>query len=116
MHTVKVFNTEEWHRSGKRKPVLSKGIRFIPDERVYIVLDRKHWFSKIKIIETRIDELSFTQVIGGNPYDWHPVYRVWRPRRYYDNDSKNIFKQKEDAYEYAESLDRRRAIRFKSVW
>jgi len=74
--------------------------KFLPKQIVYIVKKR---FRKIVIEEAEIDYIAFTNI-------W-----VYKPccGKYYDDYDTNIFKNKEEAYKYAEKLDRRRNIKFK---
>lgn len=86
-------------------------VKFLPQQYVYIVkLKRK----KVHIIETQIDYISYVRPIGDiNPYNLLIRYHIYYDNRVYWNDSNNIFSTKEEAYEYAEHLDRRKNIVFK---
>ena len=77
--------------------------RFNTHDMVYIVQKKR---GKIHIIEDKIDCISFTNIIN---------YKTMN-NGYFQDRSKNIFDDKEDAYDYAEKLNRRANIKFKSFY
>ena len=89
-------------------------IKFIPDQRIYMVNQKR---KRVSVIESQIDSISLCKSIGDvEPYNWYVRYHIKGVGSVYWNDDQNIFKDKEDAYEYAEKLSRRKDIKFKSVW
>lgn len=87
--------------------------RFEPKQLVYIVKQRR---KKITIIQTKIDYISCLDTRGRcEPLEYLYRYHTYYGREVYWDDSKSIFDNKEDAYEYAEQLDKRRNIKFKKV-
>ena len=88
--------------------------RFESGQLVYIV---KQKCRKIIIFQTRINHISILNArYLSNPLEYLYRYHIDGVRKVYWDDSKDIFDNKEDAYEYAEQLDKRRNIKFKKVW
>ena len=85
--------------------------RFEPEQLVYLVKQKRR---KVVIIQTRIDFISTTGYIK-NPLEYLFRYHTYHNREVYWDDSKNIFDNKDDAYEYAEHLDKRKNIKFKEI-
>lgn len=72
-------------------------------QRIYIVKKKRR---KIYIVEDEVAGVHFTNIIS---------YKAMNGGFFLDN-SKNIFTTKEDAYKYAEKLDRRRNIKYKTLY
>ncbi|MGJ0846471.1 hypothetical protein ACR77J_07275 [Tissierella praeacuta] len=87
-----------------------KAARFEPSQLVYIVRQKR---KKITIIQTKIDYISCLDTRGrSEPLEYLFRYHTYYDRKVYWDDSKDIFDNKEDAYKYAEQLDKRRNIKF----
>lgn len=85
--------------------------KFLPDQLVYIVKQKR---KKITITKTRIDCISYLSMTGiDSSLEYFTRYHTYYSKEVYWDDSKNIFTTKEDAYEYAEQLDKRKNIKFK---
>lgn len=89
----------EIHTYNEKNELLHTDIAYRSGQTVYIVTRR---FRKIFIIETQIYAIEFTNIVNYRVKYHNHVYR-----------SNNLFTTKEDAYEYAERLERRKNIRFK---
>lgn len=99
---MSIYNDED-------KLVGERTARFEPNQLVYIVKQRR---KKIIIIESRIEYIS---CLDNGCLKYLYRYHICDSRKVYWDDSKDIFDNKEEAYKYAEQLDKRRNIKFKKM-
>lgn len=86
----------------KDKKEFNLTLKYIMGEVVYIV--EKNMFGRVKITVDEISYVSFTNMIH---------YHTRATGECFSGMDKHVFKKKEDAYVYAESLLKRKRIKFK---
>jgi len=82
--------------------------KFNPDEEVYYVYKGK--FGRINIVKTEINTIAYTNI-------WN--YHIWVGDGFWSNicvqDCSPVFKTKDEAYKYAETLERRKHIKYYDI-
>lgn len=79
-------------------------MRFVPSQTVFFV--EKKSFGRVQIVKDKIWAISFTNILN---------YSTQYKNKWFDDDSRNVFETKEEAYAYAETLLRRRKIKLKEL-
>ncbi|MBP3887634.1 MAG: hypothetical protein J6F30_08275 [Cellulosilyticum sp.] len=97
----KIFGFDENLKYNKKTKEFLLAPRFTPSQKVYIVLKKK--FGRVEIIKDKISYISFTNFIN---------YSTYHAKLSFNDCDKNVFDNKEDAYEYAEILMKRKNIKF----